>query len=234
MDSVKLGLKLFAVGCFLSMCLAVDCNWKTHYEYNGKCCLACPAGKYHKEPCSSHCEECTKNASNTRCACSDNPLCSDDHCSECGPRLRCKRGEELRRIGAFSFTYVCKPCPDNMYSDAEDSMCEPIVNCRKLGLGELFPGNRTHNARCGWQDSDQLTHKVIVVCLAINGLICLALLINACIRRSTDRRKKYRRRSTARTLVVPSEECTCKLSKEEMGDECDSDVSDISTSKPEV
>uniref|UniRef100_A0AAR2L3N7 TNFR-Cys domain-containing protein n=1 Tax=Pygocentrus nattereri TaxID=42514 RepID=A0AAR2L3N7_PYGNA len=144
MDSAKLGLKLFAVGCFFSMCLAVDCNWKTHYEYRGNCCLACPA-----EPCTSHCEDCPETATNTRCACSDNPLCSDDRCSECEPRPRCQRGEELRRTGAFSFTYVCEPCQDNMYSDAEDSMCEPIV--KKLGLGELFPGNRTHNARCGWQ-----------------------------------------------------------------------------------
>ncbi|KAI4900617.1 hypothetical protein NFI96_011552 [Prochilodus magdalenae] len=236
MDSVRLGLRLCALGFVLSVCLALDCNWRTQYEYGGRCCDACPSGKYPKEPCTGRCEECTANATDTRCACSDNSYCIDDACSACKPKPRCKPGEELRRTGRFLFNYVCKPCPDNMYSDAEDGVCEPIADCRRLGLEVLFPGNATHNARCGWQDSDQLTHKVLVVCLAINGLICLALLINACVRRSTDRRKKNKRRSTMRSLVMPAEECSCKLSKEEMGDECDSDsdASETSTSKYEV
>ncbi|XP_072539294.1 tumor necrosis factor receptor superfamily member 18 [Salminus brasiliensis] len=235
MDSVQLWLRVWAMGYVLSMCLAANCTWKTQYEYKKKCCDACPSGTYPREPCSTQCVNCT--SSNHWCHCGEMPLCTNEDCSACVARPLCKPGEELIRTGNFEFSYICKECPENMYNDKEDGTCGPIADCRKLGLDVLFPGNRTQNTRCGWQDSNQWTLKVIVVCLAINGLISLALLVNACSQRSTLKRKKTKRCSATCSLGMPSEECSCKLSKEEMGGACDlhsDDSSDESGSKCEV
>ncbi|XP_066522795.1 tumor necrosis factor receptor superfamily member 18 [Hoplias malabaricus] len=248
MDSAKLSLKLLAMGYIFTVCLAVDCNWYTQYEYKGKCCDACPPGQYPKDFCSTVCEVCTdKDAA--KCPCTKSHLYGDEDVLKCVDRPTCKPGEELKRSGRFSYNYYCNKCPNNTYSAMEDSMCEPITDCRKFGLDVLFPGNITHNAKCGWQspeprqdtfnstlDSYQLTLKAIVVCLAINSVMCMALMFNACIGRSTDRRKKNKSHSTTRSLILPSEDCSCKLSKEEKGDpsESFSDVSDASTSNCEV
>ncbi|XP_007239343.3 tumor necrosis factor receptor superfamily member 18 [Astyanax mexicanus] len=240
MDSVELWVRVWTLGCVLSLSLAVSCNWRTQYEYNGKCCDACPAGTYSKELCGSECLNCTAGIS--RCSCGDKHFCENNECSVCVARKQCSPGQVINRTGLREFMYICIDCPENMYSNEERNTCEPIADCKQFGLGVLFPGNRTHNARCGWQDpspprdSNQWNQNVIVVCLAVNGVICLALLVNDCVQRFQNRRRKSKRRPTTRWLVKPSDECGCKLSKEEMGNECDqdSDVSGDSSSKYEV
>ncbi|XP_026852219.2 tumor necrosis factor receptor superfamily member 18 isoform X2 [Electrophorus electricus] len=196
MDIIHFLLKLLTIGFVLSMCQAVNCIWKTQYEHMGRCCDACPSGEYPKIPCNdtkpSTCEKCpAASSSNTRCSCGSNLLCNNTDCSQCISRPRCKRGEELRRNGNYIFSYICEPCLNTTYNDAEDSMCEPIADCRKFGLSVLFPGNMTHNARCGWQsDDDHLAHIVMGMCLAITSLICVVLLIDVCIQRAMHKKRK--------------------------------------------
>ncbi|XP_058259540.1 tumor necrosis factor receptor superfamily member 18 isoform X2 [Hemibagrus wyckioides] len=156
MDSVKLYAILFAIGCVLSMCMALDCDWKTQFIYKGRC-ETCHLGEFPILDCSENheslCKKCTRTGDHCFC---NNSLCEDDTCSQCVSSPRCKQGEELRRIGHFHFTYKCEPCRNQTYNDEEDKMCKPLLDCRNLGLRVIFPGNRTHNTRCGCSE-DQRT-----------------------------------------------------------------------------
>ncbi|XP_053492279.1 tumor necrosis factor receptor superfamily member 18 isoform X2 [Ictalurus furcatus] len=190
MDKVKPYVILFATGCVLSMCMALDCNWKTQYEYKGRCCKTCPSGEFPKQHCSENSQSC-------------------------------KQGEELKRTGSFKFGYSCGVCTNQKYYNEKDKMCKPILDCSEIGMLVIFPGNRTHNARCGYQvnyHNDLVTHNGVVMGLVITGLACLAILIYVCIQRTREPRTKKKYPPTSSSLNVPSEECGCKLSKEEIGE----------------
>ncbi|XP_062853240.1 tumor necrosis factor receptor superfamily member 18 [Trichomycterus rosablanca] len=215
MDSIKLWLKVLIMDYVLSMCLDLKCNWKTQYEHRGICCDSCPKAN---------------SKTNTRCSCSDKPLCINSDCSDCALRPKCKRGERLKRAGNFKFTYTCTPCPNMTYNDEEDSTCKPITDCSKVGLLVLSAGNRTHNTRCGCHDSNQLTSSIMIAGLVICSLICVALIINLCFQKTTERRVKKmfdffmfflpECHPPIHSLVLQSEECGYKLSKEEKGEMC--------------
>ncbi|XP_026771947.1 tumor necrosis factor receptor superfamily member 18 [Pangasianodon hypophthalmus] len=222
MDSVNLYVILFATGCVLSVCMALECNWKTQYEYKERCCETCPSGQFPIQHCRDNiprvCQECKEKSDHCFCT---NDLCENDDCSKCSPSPRCKRGEELKRTGLFKFGYSCELCPNQTYSDEEGKMCKPISDCRKLGLSVLFPGNRTHNARCGCQvnyPNGLVTNNGMVVGLAITSLVCLALVIYLCIQRTREQRTKLKYHPTSSSLKLPSDESGCKLSKEEIGE----------------
>uniref|UniRef100_A0A671NSJ4 Tumor necrosis factor receptor superfamily member 18-like n=1 Tax=Sinocyclocheilus anshuiensis TaxID=1608454 RepID=A0A671NSJ4_9TELE len=205
MDTAKLWFMLLCVcgGWILSLAY-IDCDWTTEYEYGEKCCTACPSDQYPKVTCSENksdsvCEKCsTAISAMDKCFCYDNHVCSDDKCTNCDPRKKCKPGHQLKRNGAFDYTYFCEPCPENTYNDVEDSTCKSITKCAG---GEIFPGNQTHNARCG---SFGL-YFLLLTCSThtVMGLILSKL-------------------SCTHRMVLPSDTCSCKLSKEEEGEEKDS------------
>ncbi|XP_027002131.2 tumor necrosis factor receptor superfamily member 18 [Tachysurus fulvidraco] len=230
MDSMKLYAILFATGCVLSMCMALealDCNWRTQFVYRGRC-ETCPSGQFpilgFSKNDQSLCKECTGKGDHCFC---NNTLCGDEKCSKCLSSPLCQWGEELSRIGLYEFTYICKSCPNQTYNDEEGKMCKPILDCRKHGLRVIFPGNSTHNARCGSSDIQNnglvitnglVTTNVLVVCLAITVLGCLAMFIYICIKRPNEQRR-LKKLPISSSLKVPCDECTsCKLSKEEMGE----------------
>ncbi|KAI2663767.1 Tumor necrosis factor receptor superfamily member 18 [Labeo rohita] len=212
----------FTLLCFCNiwiLCLAIRCDWTKEYAYNNKCCKACPSGEYPKEPCSDMCQKCsTAFSAKDKCFCKDNHVCSNDKCESCNPRERCKPGHQLIRNGAFEYTYYCEQCSDNTYSDAEDSICKPITKC--VG-GEIFAGNRTHNARCASsvhpaKEEKQESHTIdylMVASLAITLLTCMIFIMYTAF--------KFFRYKMLRKI---SKQCThnCKLSKEEEGEEDDS------------
>ncbi|XP_076870137.1 tumor necrosis factor receptor superfamily member 18 isoform X2 [Brachyhypopomus gauderio] len=177
--------------------------------------------------CPSRCENCSAaTSSETRCSCGGEHLCEDLGCSKCIPRPRCKRGEQLKRSGKYDFSYYCEPCPNATFNNVTDGVCVPILDCRKFGFSTLFPGNKTHDARCVCPKDkyDDLIHVVMGICLAITSLICVVLFINICIRKAM-----YKKRKNKHHLIHPNE-CSCKLSKEEIGENHDineNHVSDI-------
>ncbi|XP_060775205.1 tumor necrosis factor receptor superfamily member 18 [Neoarius graeffei] len=237
MDSVKVCVILFATGCVLPMCMALNCKWKTQYEYKGRCCQICPSGEFPRQHCTENnqtvCEKCENK--HNHCFCNNN-LCENDDCSRCVTSPRCRRGEELRRLGSFEFDYICKPCLNQTYNDEEDKMCKPMLDCRKCGFRVIFPGNSTHNAICAPQETatesgvttgpSSVTvgkrqvsyHDGPVVCLAITNLVSLAMLIYFCIQRTRVQKTKKKYPPTSSSLKFPSDECVCKLSKEEIGE----------------
>ncbi|XP_017334685.1 tumor necrosis factor receptor superfamily member 18 isoform X1 [Ictalurus punctatus] len=222
MDKVKPYVILFATGCVLSMCMALDCNWKTQYEYKGRCCKTCPSGEFPKQHCSENspsvCEKCKGKSDHCFC---NNALCENVDCSKCSTNPQCKQGEELKRTGSFKFGYNCGVCTNQTYYSEKDKMCKPIKDCSEIGMLVIFRGNRTHNALCGYQVSypnDLVTHIGVVMGLVITGLACLAILIYLCIQRTREPRTKKKYPPTSSSLNVPFEECGCKLSKEEIGE----------------
>ncbi|KAK2857767.1 hypothetical protein Q7C36_005686 [Tachysurus vachellii] len=234
MDSVKLYAILFATGCVLPVCMALDCNWRTQFEYRERC-ETCPSGQFPIPDFSKNhqslCENCTRKGDHCFC---NNALCGDEKCSKCLSGPLCKLGEELRRTGLYDFTYICESCPNQTYNDEEGKMCKPILDCRKHGLRVIFPGNSTHNARCGCSDIQNhngftnnglvktnglVITNVLVVCLAITVLGCLAMLIYICIKKTREQRRLKKHLPISSSLKVPCDECTsCKLSKEEIGE----------------
>ncbi|KAK2889449.1 hypothetical protein Q8A67_014824 [Cirrhinus molitorella] len=245
MDTAKLWFMLLCVCSSWILCLAIQCNWTTEYEYEKRCCKACPAGEYPKVPCpengDSVCQKCsTAVLAIEKCFCKVDHLCFDDKCASCKPRKRCEPGYQLRRTGRFDYNYYCEPCQINTYNDAEDSTCKLITKCDG---GEIFPGNQTHNARCassvpqlttvhaGNQEekNSQTTHSFMVACLVVTVLTFLVFIMYTAFQ--TFKYKMHTKISHPYTqrIVLPSDTCSCKLSKEEQGEENDSntEVSDV-------
>ncbi|XP_016374483.1 tumor necrosis factor receptor superfamily member 18 isoform X1 [Sinocyclocheilus rhinocerous] len=242
MDTAKLWFMLLCVcgGWILSLAY-IDCDWTTEYEYGEKCCTACPSDQYPKVTCSENksdsvCENClTAISAMDKCFCNDNHVCSDDKCTNCDPREKCKPGHQLRRTGAFDYTYFCESCPENTYNDVEDSTCKSITKCAG---GEIFPGNQTHNARCGpsaefttvhpgdqgaQNNGSQTTHPFMLACLAVTVLTCLVFIMYTAFKIFRYKmRTKISKPSCTHRMVLPSDTCSCKLSKEEEGEEKDS------------
>uniref|UniRef100_A0A8C2KNG7 Tumor necrosis factor receptor superfamily, member 18 n=1 Tax=Cyprinus carpio TaxID=7962 RepID=A0A8C2KNG7_CYPCA len=239
MDTAKLWFMLLCVcGSWISSLAYVNCDWTTEYEHGEKCCKACPLGQYPKVKCSENkndsvCEKCSTDISAmNRCFCKDNHLCSDDNCENCMPRIKCKPGHQLKRNGNFEYTYVCELCPENTYNDAEDSTCKSITKCAD---GEIFPGNKTHNARCGSsakfttgdpgdqrkiQNNESQTHSFMVACLAVTVLTCLVFILYTAFKMFRYKtRTKICKPACTHRMVLPSDTCSCKLSKEEEGEE---------------
>lgn len=77
-------------------------NILTWFEYHS---LLYFTGQYPKVKCSanksdSECEKCsTASSAMDKCFCNDNHLCSDDECTSCEPRIKCKPGNQLNRYG---------------------------------------------------------------------------------------------------------------------------------------
>ncbi|CAB1353388.1 unnamed protein product [Coregonus sp. 'balchen'] len=123
-------------------------------------CGDCPVGSYSEsndlfedcQPClkcqHGYTRVCTTTA-NTNCVCGSGFLCSDHECSKCEKEKICRKGEELKRTGSREYTWKCVPCPNNTYSDTEHGHCKLLTQCGAHGLVVIFPGNKTHNSKCG-------------------------------------------------------------------------------------
>ncbi|XP_067314609.1 tumor necrosis factor receptor superfamily member 18 [Pseudorasbora parva] len=264
MDTAKLCLTLLCICGSWSLASQVKCDLTTEYEFNGRCCKACPSGEYPKEQCqgnhtASVCEKCSYMG---RCFCQDNYLCRDNKCDSCESKLKCKPGEQLTRYGKFDHIYLCEPCPNNTYNDAEDSTCKPITKIICDGVDELFPGNQTHNAIClhsggrtsiskdgvthrpahisavthkpahtgavthrptpgtSTENGNQYTHSFMVACLIVTVLTFLVFFMYTAFQIF-----KYKMLTKLRKPCIhalPSDICSYKLSKEEMGEQANS------------
>ncbi|XP_056109709.1 tumor necrosis factor receptor superfamily member 18 [Rhinichthys klamathensis goyatoka] len=205
--------------------LAINCDWTTEYELGKKCFKACPSGEYPKESWQENsgivCEKCPPNPAlgKVKCFC-NNDLCLNEDCSSCEKRISCEPGHKMRRRGDFDYNYICEPaCPKNTYYDAEGSTCKSIIQC----VGDVIPGNKTHNARCVSSDKQEngiLSHPFMVACLIVTVLTCFVFIMYIAFQIF-----KYKMLIKLRkpcTHVLPSDTCSCKLSKEEMGDGSDS------------
>ncbi|KAM9482316.1 tumor necrosis factor receptor superfamily member 18 [Clarias gariepinus] len=205
MASVKLYVVLFVAGAVLSMCMALECTWKTEYEYKGRCCKMCLSGEYPAKHCTpnnsltTECKKCPENSKHCFCK---NMLCEDNTCSECTSKPTCTQGQ-LSRQGSYKFSYNC----EQAYTDKADNLSK---------LRNTTPGV---NLRCTVNpDKGLRTFNGLVVGLAITGFICLAMLVYIFIQMSREQKMKKKYSSTSNSLNVTSDECICKLSKEEMGE----------------
>ncbi|XP_026117101.1 tumor necrosis factor receptor superfamily member 18 [Carassius auratus] len=239
MDTAKLWLMLLCIcGRWILSLAYINCDWTTEVEYNKICCKACPSG-YFPKPCSENksdsvCEKCSKASSDMeKCLCKDNHLCSNDKCGKCEPRKICHPGYQLQRYGNFDYNYLCEPCPSNTYNDVEDSTCKSITKCVD---GEIFPGNQTHNARCGSPAkfttvhskttnsqptiyNGNQTHTFMVACLAVTVFTCLVFIMYTAFKIFRYKMgTKISKPPCTHRMVLPSDTCSCKLSKEEEGE----------------
>ncbi|XP_051987006.1 tumor necrosis factor receptor superfamily member 18-like [Xyrauchen texanus] len=229
MNAAKIWFSPLFVCSIWILSLAINCDWTTEYEFQGKCCKDCPSGEYPKYHCKENnsdsvCERCPTKVED-KCFCEGKMLCKDDECSKCVPKEKCKPGHQLMREGNFKYKYHCEQCPNTMFNDAEDSECKPFAKCD--GLRVVFPGNSTHNARCGLYDSPILirsltSHPVVMACLTITVLIFLVLIMYTAFQIYKHRRHRKISQPYIHRMRMPSDTCSCQLSKEEIGDDSDS------------
>uniref|UniRef100_A0A671PU10 Tumor necrosis factor receptor superfamily, member 18 n=1 Tax=Sinocyclocheilus anshuiensis TaxID=1608454 RepID=A0A671PU10_9TELE len=197
MDTAKLWFTLLCVcGCWI-LSLAINCDWITEYEYDERCCKACPLVPCPNNNTESVCEKCsTAVSAKDKCFCKDNHLC------------------------AFDYWYFCEPCPNNTYNDAEDSTCKSITKC--VG-GEIFPGNKTHNARCvssGLEkDRSQTTHSFMLACLVVTVLTCQVFIMYTAFQIFKYKMLTKSNKPCTHRMVLPSDTCSCTLSEEEKGED---------------
>ncbi|KAK7145074.1 hypothetical protein R3I94_011238 [Phoxinus phoxinus] len=249
MDTAKLCFwftLLCVCGSWISS-LPLNCDWTTEYELGNICHKACPSGEYLKKSGKENnrdivCEKCPPNPASeeVKCFC-NNRLCLNEQCTSCRERLSCKPGEQLRRNGKFDYGYDCVPCPNNTYNDAEGSRCKNITKC--VGV-EIFSGNKTHNARCDSsvpigvrndtdtnhstdkQENGIQSHPFMVACLIVTVLTCFVFIMYTALQIL-----KYKMLLKLRkpcTRVLSSDTCSCKLSKEEMGENGSDSKTEIS------
>ncbi|XP_039544985.1 tumor necrosis factor receptor superfamily member 18 [Pimephales promelas] len=227
MDTAKLWFcfTLFCIcGSWIS-CLDINCDWATEYELGNTCIKACPLGEHPKEPWQGNsgivCEKCPPNhaSEKVKCLC-NNGWCLNEDCSSCEKRKSCTPGHKMKRFGEFDYNYKCMAaCQNYSYYDAEDSTCKPNTQC----VGVVIPGNKTNNARCvssGKQENPVQSHPFMVACLIVTALTCFIIIMYIAFQ--IYKYKMLLKLRKPCTHVLPSDTCSCKLSKEEMGDGSDS------------
>ncbi|XP_041816578.1 tumor necrosis factor receptor superfamily member 18 [Chelmon rostratus] len=187
-----------------------------HYNFFDRCekCRSCPQ---------EYAENCTVIA-DAKCSCRSGFLCSNNACSSCEEN-KCVMGEKLKRTenslgkGLIEYAYHCEPsCPDTAYFDVKENVCRPRIQCSILGLAERFPGNKTHNALCGRDESHGHAGGFIHVFLGIGFvLISFTLLVSlsyTCIKRLM---KPKLNDHPIDKLAVSANTSDFHLSKEESG-----------------
>ncbi|XP_014021320.1 tumor necrosis factor receptor superfamily member 5 [Salmo salar] len=157
-------------------------------------CGDCPADSYSEfsdrtencQPCLKcqqvYARACTSTA-NANCSCGSGFLCSDHVCSKCEKEKKCRKGEELKRTGSREYTWKCVPCPNNTYSDTEQGHCKPLTQCGTFGFVVIFPGNKTHNSKCGIHGNKEDGRYILAIGFFFFAVVLLVFLIYACIRR---------------------------------------------------
>ncbi|XP_041945170.1 tumor necrosis factor receptor superfamily member 18 [Alosa sapidissima] len=163
MDFTKLQVKLTRCNWMISVWILLLCEGQSQkcpeglYVHGTEGCRPCNPPKHFIEFGSCHecrtCEHevaqsCT-STSNAKCSCRPGFDCANPECGRCVKLPHCREGEELKREGNYKFSYFCQPCNNTSYSDTENGTCKPFIKCHSIGLDEVFPGNRTHNAKCG-------------------------------------------------------------------------------------
>ncbi|XP_041743461.1 tumor necrosis factor receptor superfamily member 18 isoform X3 [Coregonus clupeaformis] len=216
---------------FWTMALAADQQCKDSYEKDGKCCELCPPGTFLKKQCTA----------STKTDCGDCPVgsysesndlfedcqpclkCQHDHeCSKCEKEKICRKGEELKRTGSREYTWKCVPCPNNTYSDTEHGHCKLLTQCGAHGLVVIFPGNKTHNSKCGIHAAgNKEDGGSIQLILAIGSFFftvtLLAFLTHACIRIIRHKKPEAMNCPATSISITSPDICGCPLSKEESG-----------------
>uniref|UniRef100_A0A8C7PFT8 TNFR-Cys domain-containing protein n=1 Tax=Oncorhynchus mykiss TaxID=8022 RepID=A0A8C7PFT8_ONCMY len=152
MDTQYIQMTVICLLCFWTMGLAADLRCNDMYEKDGRCCELCPP---------VYARACTSTA-NAICLCGSGFLCSDHVCSNCEKEKKCRKGEELKRTGSREYTWKCVPCPNNTYSDTEQGHCKPLTQCDTHGFIVIFPGNKTHNSKCGIHGMLAITVKQFI------------------------------------------------------------------------
>ncbi|CAK6952519.1 tumor necrosis factor receptor superfamily member 18 [Scomber scombrus] len=157
-------------------------------------------------------EKCTATT-NANCSCRSGFLCSNNMCSKCEEN-KCVTGEKPLRTGLIEYSYQCKPaCPEKEYYDAKMDICKPWSQCNVLGLGEKFPGNKTHNSICFRNDGGFL-QVTLGIGFVLLSLTLLMLVSYTCMK---VLRKHKAKDNPIDIVTVSTNTCDFHLSKEESG-----------------
>uniref|UniRef100_M3XHJ9 TNFR-Cys domain-containing protein n=2 Tax=Latimeria chalumnae TaxID=7897 RepID=M3XHJ9_LATCH len=136
-----------------------------------KCCKKCEADR--NQEYETTCAETSK----TVCRCKAGYRCINPECSICLKPNPCKEGEEIVQEGDLHYTFHCKPCDHGKYLDKVNSKCKPWINCTTLGLDTLFPGNTTHNAKCGVYLRNINGNSWFMICVVVLTAVTSFILI---------------------------------------------------------
>ncbi|XP_029990740.1 tumor necrosis factor receptor superfamily member 18 [Sphaeramia orbicularis] len=205
-------------------------------EHRQTVCSPCPEGYFANtsnvldrcekcQDCQESSEKCT-STTDAKCSCRSGFLCSNDMCTKCVEN-RCVAGQKLTKTSRnFShvtqYTYGCESiCPDDKtYFDEKDNTCKTHTQCRALGLVELFPGNKTHDAVCWFPDvpkSEQRAgdsfHVILSIAIVSLSLSLLVFFCFTCVKNLKKLKKDTNPDRTAHSL----NHADFHLSKEESG-----------------
>ncbi|KAM8796408.1 tumor necrosis factor receptor superfamily member 18-like [Eudromia elegans] len=149
-----------------------------------KCCLKWPPDPEGGRQC--------VDAEDEDCKSHPRRSCADSTCSYCLELPDCAEGEQLVRLGTMDFTFKCEPCKRGTYSNVKNSCCRSWTDCESSGLLTVKPGNRTHNALCGFpvkdlmevlNTSESLHTTILAVLTAVAALVLvqLTLFLHFCL-----------------------------------------------------
>ncbi|KAK1159514.1 tumor necrosis factor receptor superfamily member 9-like [Acipenser oxyrinchus oxyrinchus] len=195
-------------------------------------CTPCPLGTFSSEWNATKCKLCQCkednhlqcNATSEECHCKTGYIYKNPEHSRCIPMENCRRGTELKRSGTITYTYTCKQCMNNTFSDTVGGTCKPWTDCQALGLITVTPGNLTHNAKCGCENDTRYQTITVVAALILFILSLILLSVSLLIWKAKYKNRKMTIIAEAGPDPLLKERCqledtcSCQISKEESGD----------------
>ncbi|GAA6216685.1 tumor necrosis factor receptor superfamily member 5-like isoform X2 [Lates japonicus] len=144
--------------------------------------------KYTSEPKCQRQEYCDKNRNferpvhqskkeRTTCKCKKGFHCSSPSCIICVPHKTCKPGEGVHFKGNHTHDTVCQKCPDGMFSNSENSICQKLTECAD-GYTVKVKGTDTSDNVCEIPLRQHLV--LIVVCVFISFTIIVGITVYLC------------------------------------------------------
>ncbi|GCC31804.1 hypothetical protein chiPu_0010265 [Chiloscyllium punctatum] len=167
MDSLTLIL-LFGV---IPLCLCAsssDCDKKTEYFKDGKCCFKCGPGSFLVAKCNlseySSCRPCQHGFYQPAWT-------IEDHCQS---HTVCDSTGDRK----FQET-ICEDCKTGFYSNVTSftEPCKKWMDCSSLRLIEIRAGTAWSDVECGIPYQDNESYKVAIGFLAVLLILCIALFI---------------------------------------------------------
>ncbi|XP_044203680.1 tumor necrosis factor receptor superfamily member 18 isoform X1 [Thunnus albacares] len=178
-------------------------------------CRSCPQ---------DYAEKCTPTT-NANCSCFSGFLCSNNMCTKCEEN-KCATGEKPTRkagpdpfsgVELIEYSYQCEPaCSDKEYYDAKKDICKPWTHCGAFGLGERFPGNKTHDSICDTNEihNDGVFQRTLGIGFILLSLTLFMVASYTCIK---SLRKHRADNNPTDIIAVSTNTHDFHLSKEESG-----------------
>lgn len=119
----------------------------------------------------------------TKCRCIEGTHCitgdTPGRCTHCETDSECPPGTEVSVPGNGISDTVCVPCQPGFYQNASStfSVCQPITDCRVLGLQIQVPGSDIADSVCIPVPKDEPDYRILIAFLSFLAAFLLSAVI---------------------------------------------------------